>query len=59
MKTLMFAAAAAVLAAALNLTPASAAQWKTSTTAGSPHWEWQYGYVGHHPAYRGHWVLVH
>ena len=23
-----------------------------------PHYEWQYGYVGHHPVYRGHWVLV-
>ena len=23
------------------------------------HYEWQYGYVGNNPGYRGHWVLVH
>ena len=23
-----------------------------------PHWEWQYGYVGHHSHYAPHWVLV-
>ena len=23
-----------------------------------PHWEWQYGYVGHHARYAPHWVLV-
>lgn len=24
----------------------------------TPHYEWQYGDVGHHPRYEGHWVLV-
>lgn len=24
----------------------------------TPHYEFQYGYVGHHPRYEGHWVLV-
>ena len=26
--------------------------------ARTPHWEWQYGYVGHHARYAPHWVLV-
>lgn len=26
--------------------------------ARSPHWEWQYGYIGHHARYAPHWVLV-
>ena len=26
--------------------------------ARSRHWEWQYGYVGHHASYAPHWVLV-
>lgn len=25
---------------------------------GTPHWEWQYHYVGRHARYEGHWVLV-
>ena len=29
-----------------------------SAAAGAPHYEWQYRYVGHHPRYEGHWVLV-
>jgi hypothetical protein len=28
------------------------------TTNRTPHYEWQYRYVGHHPRYEGHWVLV-
>ena len=24
----------------------------------TPHWEWQYHYVGRHARYEGHWVLV-
>ncbi len=24
----------------------------------APHYEWQYHYVGHHPRFEGHWVLV-
>ena len=23
------------------------------------HYAWQYGYIGHHPRYAGHWVLTH
>lgn len=56
MKTLIFAAAIAAVAA-LNLTPASAAQYGQPST-GTPHYEWQYHYTGHHPQYRGGWVLV-
>jgi hypothetical protein len=26
--------------------------------ARTPHWEWQYGYIGHHARYAPHWVLV-
>ena len=32
---------------------------KQAVEAQSPHYEWQYHYVGHHPRYEGHWVLVH
>jgi hypothetical protein len=56
MKTLLFAAAIAVVAA-FNVTPASAAQYG-QPSAGTPHWEWQYHYVGHHPHYQAGWVLV-
>ena len=56
MKSLVFAAAIATVAA-LNLTPASAAQYGLPS-AGTPHWEWQYHYVGHHPRYEGGWVLA-
>ncbi len=76
MKTLMLAAAAAALAAAVTLTPVSAAEPKASdgntwrgyppTADGgapgmatqTPHYEWQYHYVGRHPRLEGHWVLV-
>jgi hypothetical protein len=58
MKTLFFAATIAVLAA-LNLSPASAAQYgQPAVATGTGHWEWQYHYVGHHPRYEGHWVWV-
>ena len=56
MKSLFVAAAFAVIAA-LSLSPASAAQYGPPAT-GTPHWEWQYHYVGHHPHYQGDWVLV-
>jgi hypothetical protein len=60
MKTLIFAAAVATVAA-LNLSPASAADAQNGSpgaAAGTPHYEWQYHYVGHHPHYQGGWVLV-
>jgi hypothetical protein len=41
----------------VNLSPASAAQYGKPST-GTPHWEWQYHYVGHHAHYQGDWVLV-
>lgn len=28
------------------------------SATGGRHYEWQYGYVGHHPRFQGHWVLV-
>jgi hypothetical protein len=56
MKTLVFAATIAAVAA-LNWSPASAAQYGAPST-GTPHYEWQYHYVGHHPRYEGGWVLV-
>jgi hypothetical protein len=59
MKTLLLAAGLVALAAAANLSPASAAQYSAPAAAsGTPHWEWQYHYVGHHPRYTGGWVLV-
>ena len=57
MKMLMFAVATLVFAAAANLSPASAAQYG-APSRGTPHYEWQYHYAGHHPEYRGGWVLV-
>lgn len=68
MKTLMLAAIAALAVA--NASPALAnAGPKTfdaavpqvasvAQAAASPHWEWQYGYVGHHARFAGQWVLV-
>ena len=71
MKITMFAAAAA-LAVTLSAAPAladgpragssntivqSAAQPPYGQSAPA-HYEWQYHYVGHHPRYEGHWVLV-
>jgi hypothetical protein len=39
--------------------PISPVQQGPATTAPkSPHWEWQYGYIGHHARYAPHWVLV-
>jgi hypothetical protein len=74
MKSLLLAATALVFAATINLSPASAAKLLEATpgqlfpqadASGSPangvrtpHYEWQYSYVGHHPRYQGHWVLV-
>ena len=51
MKTLLIAAAM-IVAASINLSPAMA------QSTGTPHYEWQYHYVGHHPHYQGDWVLV-
>lgn len=56
MKTLIFAAVVASFAA-LNLSPASAAQYGQPTT-GNWHYVWEYHYVGHHPHYQGGWVLT-
>jgi hypothetical protein len=61
MKTLLLAATVVAVAAAMNLTPASAANPQSTpqgTATGAPHYEWQYHYVGHHPRYEGGWVLV-
>jgi hypothetical protein len=56
MKTLVFAAVVAAFAA-LNLSPASAAEYGPPE-AGSWHYVWEYHYVGNHPDYRGGWVLT-
>jgi hypothetical protein len=56
MKTLIFAAAIAAITA-LNLSPASAAEYGPPA-AGTWHYVWEYHYVGHHPEYRGGWVLT-
>jgi hypothetical protein len=56
MKALVFAATVTAVAA-LNLTPVSAAKY-SPPSAGTPHWEWQYHYVGRHPHYQAGWVLV-
>jgi hypothetical protein len=69
MRILLLVATAMVLAASVNLSPASAANLlpptqaqvvsqPTGTATGSPHYEWQYHYVGRHARYEGHWVLV-
>jgi len=69
MKSVLLAAAAVPFVAAANLSPASAAKLlaptpgqvfsqPTGTVTGSPHYEWQYHYVGRHARYEGYWVLV-
>ena len=30
----------------------------SGTVTRTPHYEWQYHYVGRHPRWRGHWALV-
>jgi len=58
MKTLLFAAAVAAIAA-LNVAPASAAQFGApAVSSGNPHYEWQYHYVGRHARYEGYWAWV-
>jgi hypothetical protein len=57
MKTLLAATAAVAFAAIVNAAPASAAQYG-QPSAGTPHYEWQYHYAGHHPRYQAGWVLV-
>jgi hypothetical protein len=71
MNKLYVAAAATVLGTALYLPAAfardigSGAATLRVAEAGAaavlhqaPHYEWQYHYVGHHPRFEGHWVLV-
>jgi len=59
MKISVLAAAIIVSAALASLSPALAARYDTpAATTGTPHYEWQYHYVGHHPHYQGGWVLV-
>ena len=66
MKSLLIAAAVATMTAAAALSPALAEGPRASssdaiheaTKTGTPHYEWQYGYVGHHMRYAAHWVLV-
>ena len=36
----------------------SAPQGMAAAAPRIPHWEWQYGYIGHHARYAPHWVLV-
>ena len=67
----VFFAAAAALATATCLPAAfardigsSAAPLPVAEAGAAPiphqaqHYEWQYHYVGHHPRFEGHWVLV-
>jgi hypothetical protein len=68
MKSLILAGA--LVLAAANLAPAFALGPRASgggfppqanspaQASTTPHYEWQYGYIGHHPRYAGHWVLV-
>ena len=69
MKRLLLTTAIVALAAAANLSPAAAEGPKASGNHAIPeaaygatpralHYEWQYGYIGHHPRYQAHWVLV-
>jgi hypothetical protein len=66
MKRLLIAAAIATMTAAGSLSPAWAEGPRASSSdgiheaakTGTPHYEWQYGYVGHHARYAAHWVLV-
>jgi len=72
MNKLYATGAALALTAALSMSPAMAegprasgggyAPNATEATVPpqqrAPHWEWQHSYVGHHPRYDGHWVLV-
>ena len=57
MQRLLVAVAAIAFTTAAYLAPASAAQYGQPST-GTPHWEYQYHYVGHHPHYQGDWVWV-
>ena len=66
MKSLLTAAAIVALTTAASLSPALAEGPRASSgnvihetvKTGTPHYEWQYGYVGRHARYQGHWVLV-
>jgi Sec-independent protein secretion pathway component TatC len=59
MKRVFVAAAAAALGTAIYLPVAFAgATGSGAVTSQAPRYEWQYHYVGHHPRYEGHWVLV-
>jgi hypothetical protein len=71
MKRVFFAAAAAALGTAIYLPAAFAGDTGSSAVttqvadsgamsvrSEAPRYEWQYHYVGNHPRYEGHWVLV-
>ena len=71
MKITMFAAAALAVAltaasalaegpraSSNNTITRPAAQQISDGRSAAAHYEWQYHYVGHHPRYEGHWVLV-
>ena len=67
MKITMFATAALALTLSAASALADGPRASGSTTipqsaaqepSASPHYVWQYHYVGHHPRYEGHWVLV-
>jgi hypothetical protein len=66
MKSVLIAAAVIALTTAASLSPASAEGPRASSgntvpqtaATAAPHYEWQYGYVGRHARYQGHWVLV-
>ena len=72
MKIKLAAAALATLAVSLPSAPALAdgprasssnaivqpVEKQTSHAPAAPHYEWQYHYVGRHPRFEGHWVLV-
>jgi hypothetical protein len=66
MKRLLLSTALVALTTAASVAPALAEgpKWSGSNSipsaapVGAPHYEWQYGYVGHHARYEAHWVLV-
>jgi hypothetical protein len=55
-------AVANVLLALANASPTTSGtgfvQPRLSHATRTPHWKWQYGYVGHHARNAPHWVLV-
>ena len=45
-------------ASSYNSIPVPAEKHAVAAQSAAPHYEWQYHYVGHHPRYEAHWVLV-